>query len=65
MPPMGIRGLQQATGLVGTLMSGLFLLLIGLLNLAIMAGIVRVLLQMRHGAYDEERWKSIWTTAGC
>jgi len=38
--------------LVGTSVSGLFLLLIGLVNLVILLGIIRVYRQMRRGTYD-------------
>src|SRR5262249_46911050 len=46
-------GLQQTTGLVGMLVSGVFLMLIAAINLVILVGIVRVFRQMRFGAYDE------------
>jgi len=46
-------GLQQTTGLVGMLVSGVFLMLIAAINLVILVGIVRVFRQMRSGAYDE------------
>lgn len=46
-------GLQQTTGIVGTLVSGLFLTLIAVINLVILVGIVRVFRRMRHGDYDE------------
>ncbi len=45
--------LQRVTGLIGTLVSGVFLLLIGVLNLVLLRGIVRVFRQMRRGGYDE------------
>jgi high-affinity nickel-transport protein len=45
--------LQQTTGLVGTTVSGVFLLVIGVINLVILLGILRVFRQMRAGAYDE------------
>jgi high-affinity nickel-transport protein len=61
---VGIRGLSgaverngstlhQATGLVGPLVSGTFLLLIGVLNLIVLGGIVRVFRSMRAGAFSE------------
>ncbi len=61
---LGIRGLsgavddggsalQQATGLIGPAVSGVFLLIIGLLNLAVLAGIVGIFRRMRHGEFDE------------
>jgi high-affinity nickel-transport protein len=46
-------GLHRATGVIGPTVSGTFLVLIGLLNLAALVGIVRVFLRMRHGAFDE------------
>ncbi len=45
--------LQRWTGLWGTSVSGTFLILIGLLNLASLVGIWRVFRQMRRGEYDE------------
>jgi len=61
---VGVRGLSgalesdasnlhQATGLVGPAISGGFLFLIGLLNLAILLNIVRIFRDMRHGELDE------------
>jgi high-affinity nickel-transport protein len=62
----GIRGLSggvaddgstlhTATGLIGPTVSGSFLLLIGLLNLCVLIGIVRVFLRMRQGEFDEQQ----------
>ncbi len=45
--------LQRTTGLIGTSVSGVFLYLIGIINLVILVGIVKVFRQMRRGAYDE------------
>ena len=45
--------LQTTTGLIGTLVSGVFLLLIGIINLVILRGILKVFRDMRRGAYDE------------
>ena len=45
--------LQQTTGLIGTLVSGVFLMVIGLLNLVVLRQILRVFREMRHGRYDE------------
>jgi nickel/cobalt transporter (NiCoT) family protein len=61
---IGIRGLsgavrdessalQQVTSAIGPTVAGVFLVLIGILNLIILVGIVRVFLRMRHGQYDE------------
>jgi high-affinity nickel-transport protein len=46
-------GLERFGGLFGTVVSAVFLLLIGLLNLVVLAGIVRVFASMRRGEYDE------------
>src|SRR5487761_197209 len=46
--------LRSVGGLVGTVVSGVFLILIGLLNLVILLGIVRVYRRLRSGAYDEQ-----------
>jgi nickel/cobalt transporter (NiCoT) family protein len=45
--------LEQFGGLFGTLVSASFLFLIGLLNLIVLGGIVKVFRSMRHGKYDE------------
>jgi len=45
--------LHSVTGLVGTLVSGLFLLLIGVLNLVVLRHILGVFRTMRRGEFDE------------
>jgi high-affinity nickel-transport protein len=61
---LGIRGLgeqvrnsqsalQHTTDLVGTLVSGVFLLLIAALNIAVLAGIIKVVRQLRSGAFSD------------
>jgi high-affinity nickel-transport protein len=45
--------LQQASGLIGPLVSGGFLLLIGLLNLVVLASTVRAFRRMRRGELSE------------
>ena len=45
--------LEQFGGIFGTLISAGFLYLIALLNVVILAGILRVFRSMRHGDYDE------------
>jgi high-affinity nickel-transport protein len=45
--------LQQVTGVAGTVISGVFLVLIGVLNLVVLAGIVSVFRRMRRGGFDE------------
>jgi high-affinity nickel-transport protein len=46
--------LHSVTGLVGTAISGVFLFAIGILNLVVLRGILKVFRQMRSGSYDEE-----------
>jgi high-affinity nickel-transport protein len=46
-------GLQTATGVIGPVVSGSFLVLIGLLNLAILVSILRIFARMRRGDLDE------------
>ncbi len=46
-------GLHHWTGIVGTLVSGTFLYLIALLNLIVLASILRVSREMRQGKYDD------------
>jgi nickel/cobalt transporter (NiCoT) family protein len=45
--------LQQTLGLIGTIVAGVFLVLIGLMNLFAVIGIARVLRTMRAGELDE------------
>jgi high-affinity nickel-transport protein len=58
---LGARGLaedsslQAAGGLVGPVVSGSFLVLIGLLNLVILISVVGIFRAMRRGALDERR----------
>ena len=47
-------GYETLGGLVGTLLAASFLYLIALLNLIVLAGIVKVFRQMRRGEFDEE-----------
>jgi len=46
-------GLEQFGGVFGTIVSASFLYLIALLNIVILAGIVKVFSAMRRGTYDE------------
>jgi high-affinity nickel-transport protein len=46
-------GLEQFGGVFGTIVSAAFLYLIALLNVVILAGIIRVFRSMRRGDYDE------------
>ncbi|MGV9359852.1 HoxN/HupN/NixA family nickel/cobalt transporter [Amycolatopsis sp. NPDC003731] len=45
--------LHQATGVIGTSVSGVFLYVIAILNLVVLVGILRVFRQMRRGEFDE------------
>ena len=45
--------LHEVTGVIGPTVSGVFLLLLGLLNLVALLGIARILRRMRSGAYDD------------
>jgi high-affinity nickel-transport protein len=62
---VGVRGLSgaveddgsvlhKATGLVGPVISGSFLIVIGLLNLVVLVSILRVFARMRRGDFDED-----------
>jgi high-affinity nickel-transport protein len=46
-------GLEQFGGVAGTIVSACFLYLIALLNIVILAGIMKVFRSMRDGSYDE------------
>ena len=46
--------LHHYTGLIGTTVSGTFLMLIAILNLIVLVSIVGVFIQMRKGMYNEE-----------
>ncbi|MFC9251086.1 Nickel transporter NicT [Amycolatopsis thailandensis] len=45
--------LHEATGLIGTSVSAVFLYLIGIMNLVVLVGIVKVFRRMRRGEFDE------------
>jgi high-affinity nickel-transport protein len=45
--------LHHYTGVIGTSVSGAFLYAIGIINIVILVGILRVFARMRHGDYDE------------
>ena len=48
-------GLHWATSLMGPTVSGTFLVLIGLINLAVLVGILKVFMRMRRGEFDERQ----------
>lgn len=54
--------LHNATGVIGPSVSGLFLVVIGVLNLIVLVGIVKVFRRMRQGEFDEQSWRSSSTT---
>jgi nickel/cobalt transporter (NiCoT) family protein len=47
--------LHSVTGVVGASVSGVFLWILGILNLAVLIGILKVFRDMRRGAYDEDQ----------
>jgi high-affinity nickel-transport protein len=47
-------GLHAVTGVIGASVSGVFLWILGLLNLAVLLGILRVARRMRSGEFDEQ-----------
>ena len=47
--------LHTVTGVVGASVSGTFLWILGILNLIVLAGILRVFREMRAGRYDEQQ----------
>ena len=49
----GLPAFQRYGGTIGTSVSGTFLLLIGILNLLVLADIVRVFREMKTGRYDQ------------
>jgi high-affinity nickel-transport protein len=46
--------LHSVTGVIGASVSGIFLWILGILNLAVLMGIIKVFRNMRQGHYDEE-----------
>jgi high-affinity nickel-transport protein len=60
-----LDGQMRATGgLLGTIVSGGFLLLIGLFNLVILVGIISVYRKLRSGQYDEQSLELDLTAGG-
>ena len=47
--------LHSVTGIIGASVSGVFLWILGILNLVVLIGIIRVFRQMRTGAYNEQQ----------
>jgi len=50
----GGSSLHAITGVVGASVSGVFLWVLGILNLVVLVGLLRVFRRMRHGEYDEQ-----------
>jgi high-affinity nickel-transport protein len=46
--------LHSVTGVIGASVSGLFLWVLGILNLVVLVGIIKVFREMRRGTYDEQ-----------
>ena len=47
-------GLHSVTGVIGASVSGVFLWILGVLNLVVLLGIIKVFRQMRTGAFNEQ-----------
>jgi high-affinity nickel-transport protein len=47
-------GLHSATGVIGASVSGVFLWILGILNLIVLIGIIQVFRKMRTGVFDEQ-----------
>jgi high-affinity nickel-transport protein len=48
---------QRVTGLIGTTVSGVFLYIIGIINLLVLIGIIKVFRKMRRGSFDEQAFE--------
>ncbi|MBP0456407.1 HoxN/HupN/NixA family nickel/cobalt transporter [Streptomyces bomunensis] len=46
--------LHSATGIIGASVSGVFLWILGILNLAVLVGIIKIFRRMRQGHFDEQ-----------
>jgi high-affinity nickel-transport protein len=47
--------LHSVTGIIGASVSGVFLWVLGILNLVVLLGIIKVFREMRHGVYNEQQ----------
>ncbi|MDB5085462.1 MAG: high-affinity nickel-transporter, HoxN/HupN/NixA family [Bacilli bacterium] len=59
-----IPQLQTIGSFIGTLVSGAFLVLLGVLNLFILVSIYKVFLQLRKSEYDENKFEELLHTRG-
>ena len=50
--------LHSVTGIIGASVSGVFLWILGILNLVVLLGVIRVFRKMRSGTFDEEELES-------
>jgi high-affinity nickel-transport protein len=51
----GGSGLHSVTGVIGASVSGVFLWVLGILNFAVLLGIIKVFREIRAGSYDEAK----------
>ncbi|TCP30836.1 high-affinity nickel-transport protein [Scopulibacillus darangshiensis] len=56
--------MQEIGGFIGMIVSGCFLIIIGLMNLAVLLGLFKVFLRMRHGAYDKDEVEHLLMSRG-
>jgi nickel/cobalt transporter (NiCoT) family protein len=56
--------LQRFTGVAGTAISGTFLYIIGIINLVVLIGIVKIFRRMRRGTYDEQELEAQLNSRG-
>jgi nickel/cobalt transporter (NiCoT) family protein len=56
--------LQRITGVAGTAISGTFLYVIGIINLVVLIGILKVFRRMRRGTYDEQELEAQLNSRG-
>jgi high-affinity nickel-transport protein len=49
--------LHSITGVIGASVSGVFLWILGIVNLVVLVGIVKVFRRMRHGHFDEQEFE--------
>ena len=47
--------LHSVTGVIGASVSGVFLWILGILNFAVLLGIIRIFREMQHGVYNEQQ----------
>ena len=47
--------LHSITGVIGASVSGVFLWILGIVNLVVLVGVVKIFRDMRHGRYDEQQ----------